>query len=179
VKFSSETQIECIFDLDEMPRFNVVILYEDGPAGRRAKRLYDKLNHELGDECDFNLKLWNFQVLAIPEFGESAMEAAAQADLVILSLHGKAGLPAEIKQWIETWTGQIIDRTSALVALVDKPSARGGTTASTLAYLSTVANRTGIDFFAHTVFSDINTVLAMYYYANMKLSEIPALLRTD
>jgi hypothetical protein len=24
-----------------------VILYEDGPAGRRAKRLYDKLNHEL------------------------------------------------------------------------------------------------------------------------------------
>jgi len=75
-------------------------------------------------------------VFGIPEFGASAMEAAAQADLVILSLHGKAGLPAEIKQWIETWTGQIIDRTPALV---DKPSARGGTAASTLAYQSSVA----------------------------------------
>jgi hypothetical protein len=179
VKFSSETQIECLSDLDDMPRFNVVILYEDVPAGRRAKRLYDKLNHELEDECDFNLKLWNFQVLGIPEFGESAMEAAAQADLVILSLHGKAGLPAEIKQWIETWTGQIIDRTPALVAVVDKPSARAGTAASTLAYLSSVANRTGIDFFAHTVFPDISTVLAMYYYENMKSSEIAAVLRTD
>ena len=154
MKFSSETQIEWLSDLNDMPRFNVVILYEDGPAGRRAKRLCDKLIHELKDECDFNLKLWNFQVLGIPEFGESAMEAAAQADLVILSLHGKAGLPAEIKQWIETWTGQIIDRTPALV---DKPSARGGTAASTLAYLSSVANRTGIDFFAHAAFSpDIN-----------------------
>ena len=179
MKFSSETQIEWLSDLNDMPRFNVVILYEDGPAGRRAKRLCDKLIHELKDECDFNLKLWNFQALGIPEFGESAMEAAAQADLVIVSLHGRAGIPAEIKEWIEALTGQIIDRPPALVALLGKPKAGGGTAASTLAYLSSVANRTGIDFFAHTVFSDINTVLAMYYYANMKLSEIPALLRTD
>jgi hypothetical protein len=157
MKFSSETKIECLSDLDDMPRFNVVILYEDGPAGRRAKRLYDKLNHELEDECDFNLKLWSFQVLGIPEFGESAMEAAAQADLVILSLHGKAGLPAEIKQWIETLTGQIIDRPPALVALLDKSKAGHGMAASTLAYLGRVANRTGIDFFAHTLFSpDLN-----------------------
>jgi hypothetical protein len=157
MKFSPETQIEWPPDLDDMPRFNVVILYEDGPAGRSAKRFYDKLIHELGGECDFNLELWSFQVLGIPEFGESATEAADQADLLILSLHGKAGLPAEIKQWIETWTGQIIDRTPALVALVDKPKSGGGTAASTLAYLSSVANRTGIDFFAHTVFSpDLN-----------------------
>jgi hypothetical protein len=153
MKLSSETQIEWTPDLDDMHRFNVVILYEDGPTGRRAKGFYDKLMHELEDECDFNLELWNFQVLGIPEFGELATEAAAQADFVILSLHGKAGLPAEIREWIETWTGQIIDRTPALVALVDKPKAGGGTAASTLAYLSSVANRTGIDFFAHSVFS--------------------------
>jgi hypothetical protein len=158
MRLSPETQIEWNPDLDDMPCFNVVILYEDGPTGRRAKSFYDKFIHELEDECDFNLELWNFQVLGIPEFGESATEAAAQADFVILSLHGKAGLPGEIKEWIETWTGQIIDRSPALVALVDKPNARGGTTASTLAYLSSVANRTGIDFFAHTIFSDINTI---------------------
>jgi hypothetical protein len=157
MKLSSEIRIEWPPDPDDMPRFNVVILYEDGPTGRRAKRFYDKLIHELEDECDFNLELWNFQVLGIPEFGESATQAAEQADFLILSLHGKAGIPAEIKQWIETWTGQIIDRTPALVALVDKPKSGGGTAASTLAYLSSVANRTGIDFFAHTVFSpDLN-----------------------
>jgi hypothetical protein len=157
MKLSSETRIEWPPDLGDMPRFNVVILYEDGPTGRRAKRFYDKLIHEFEDECDFNLELWNFQVLGIPEFGESATQAAEQADFLILSLHGKAGIPAEIKQWIETWTGQNIDRTPALVALVDKPESGGATAASTLAYLSSVANRTGIDFFAHTVFSpDLN-----------------------
>jgi hypothetical protein len=153
MKLSSETQIEWTPDLDDLPRFNVVVLYEDGPAGARAKGFYDKLIQEFVDECDFNLELWNFQVLGIPEIGESATEAAAQADFIILSLHGKARLPGEIKEWIETWTGQIIDRSPALAALVDKPNARGGTAASTLAYLSSVANRSGIDFFAHTVFS--------------------------
>jgi hypothetical protein len=157
MKFSPETQIEWLPDLDDMPRFNVVILYEDGPAGRRAKRFYDKLIHKLEGECDFNLELWSFQVLGIREFGASAMEAAAQADLVIVSLHGKTGIPAEIKEWIEVLTGQIIDRPPGLVALLGKPKAGGGTAASTLAYLSSVANRTGIDFFADTVFSpDIN-----------------------
>jgi hypothetical protein len=40
---------------------------------------------ELVDECDFNLELSNFQVLAVPEIGNSAAKAAAQADFVTIS----------------------------------------------------------------------------------------------
>jgi hypothetical protein len=148
----SEAQIEWTLDLDDKSKFKVVVIYEDGPAGRRAKHFYDKLIHELEDECAFSLQLWSFQVLAIPELRESALESAAQADFVILSLHGKAGLPVDIREWIETWSKLIIGKGPALIALVDKSTTRGGTNASALAYLKGVAKRTEVDFFGHTFF---------------------------
>ena len=148
----SEAKIEWTLDLDDKSKFNVVVIYEDGPAGRRAKHFYDKLVHELEDECAFSLQLWSFQVLAIPELRESAIQSAAQADFVILSLHGKAGLPVDIKEWIETWSKLIIGKGSALIALVDRSTTRGGTNASALNYLKGIAKRTEVDFFGHTFF---------------------------
>ena len=148
----SEAKIEWTLDLDDKSKFNVVVIYEDGPAGRRAKHFYDKLVHELEDECAFSLQLWSFQVLAIPELRESAIESAAQADFVILSLHGKAGLPVDIREWIETWSKLIIGKDLALITLVDKSTTRDGTNASALAYLKGVAKRTEVDFFGHTFF---------------------------
>ena len=148
----SEAQIERTLDLDDKSKFKVVVIYEDGFTGKRAKHFYDKLTHELEDECAFSLQLWNFQVLAIPEVRELAAESAAQADFVILSLHGKAGLPVEIREWIETWSKLIIGKGPALIALVDKSTTRGGTNASALAYLKSVAKRTEVDFFGHAFF---------------------------
>ena len=148
----SEAKIEWTLDLDDKSKFNVVVIYEDGPAGRRAKHFYDKLVHELEDECAFSLQLWSFQVLAIPELRESAIESAAQADFVILSLHGKAGRPVDIREWIETWSKLIIGKDLALITLVDKSTVRDGTNASALAYLKGVAKRTEVDFFGHTFF---------------------------
>jgi hypothetical protein len=148
----SEAQIEWTLDLDDKSKFKVVVIYEDGPAGRRAKHFYDKLIHELEEECAFSLQLWSFQVLAIPELRESAVESAAQADFVILSLHGKAGLPVDIREWIETWSKLIVGKGPALIALVDKSTTRGGTNDSALAYLKGVAKRTEVDFFGYTFF---------------------------
>jgi len=122
----SESQIDPIPRWDDEPTFKVVIIYEDGPTGRRAKLFYDKLVHQLEDECVFSLKLWSFQVLAIPEIRKSAADSIAQADFVIFSLHGEAGLPARMRSWIETWPRQIFDRDPMLIALVDKSMARGG-----------------------------------------------------
>ena len=138
--------------MDERPTFNVAIIYEDSAAGRRAKHFYDKVIRELVDECNFSLELWNFQVLAIPEIGNSAAHVAAQADFVILSMHGKAQLSVQTRDWIERWSGLISDHRSALVAMLDQPGLRRGTAASTLDYLRKVADRKGISFYTHTTF---------------------------
>ena len=111
---------------------------------------------ELVDECDFSLELWSFQVLAVPEIGNSAAKAAARADFVILSMHRKAQLSTQTRDWIERWSGLITDNKSALVALLDQPEIRRGTVASTLDYLRKVADRKGISFYTHTIF-DLST----------------------
>jgi hypothetical protein len=93
------------FDVDDRPKFNVAIIYEDGAAGMRAKHFYDRVIRELVDECDFSLELWSFQVLAVPQIGNSAAEAAAQADFVIISMHRKAQLSTQTRDWIERCPG--------------------------------------------------------------------------
>ena len=140
------------FDPDDKPKFSVVMIYEDGITGRRGKLFYEKLVHELGSECDFSLEIWSFEVLAVQEIGNLAARAAAQAAVVILSSHGRTELPPEIRDWIERWPELITYNDPALVALLDEPKTRRGAS-STLAYLRSVADRNGIDFFMHTTFS--------------------------
>jgi hypothetical protein len=146
----SETQMPLALDPDEKSQIKVVAIYEDGSTGRRAKRFFDKLILELEDECDFSLQLWSFPVLAIPELRKSAIESAARADFVILSLHGKSELPVDIRDWIESWSKLIIGKHLALITLVDKSTAKDGTCASALAYLKRLAKRTKVDFFGYT-----------------------------
>ena len=69
----SESRIEWTPPWDHEPKFKIVIIYEDGPSGKRAKLFYDKLIHQLKDECVFSLQLWSFQVLAIPEIRKAAI----------------------------------------------------------------------------------------------------------
>jgi hypothetical protein len=153
VKLSSATDAYRGPDPDDRPKFNAVIIYEDSAAGKRAKHFYDRVIRELVDECDFSLKLWNFRVLAVPEIGNSAAKAAAQADFVILSMHRKAQLSVQTRDWIERWSGLITENKSALVALLDQPGMNRGTVASTLNYLRKVADRKGISFYTHTTFA--------------------------
>jgi hypothetical protein len=145
----SQSQSEWTPRRDDEPIFKVVIVYEDVPTGRRAKLFYDKFTQELENDCDFSLQLWSFQVLAIPEIRESVANSITQADFVILSLHGDAGLPARMRRWIETWSRQISDRGPALIALVDKSMAKEGQNALTLAYLRGVAQTSRAAFFGH------------------------------
>jgi hypothetical protein len=67
VKISPATNANQTLDLVDRPKFNVVIIYQDSAAGKRAKHFYDQVIRELADECDFSLELWNFQVLAIAD----------------------------------------------------------------------------------------------------------------
>jgi hypothetical protein len=55
---SSPTEAKRALDLDERPTFSVVIIYQDRDTGRRAKYFYDKMTHEVDEECDFSLELW-------------------------------------------------------------------------------------------------------------------------
>ncbi len=122
---SSHTEAKRALDLDDRPTFSVVIIYQDPDTGRRAKCFYDKMTHEVGEECDFSLELWNFEMLAIPEMRDSSAQAAAQADFLVLSFRGNAELPAQTRYWIERWSRLSADGNPALVGfLIDRLKSR-------------------------------------------------------
>ena len=132
--------------------FHVAVIYDDSASGRRAKHFYDRAIQELADECDFSFELWSFEVLALPEIGNSVARVAAEADFVILSMHGKAQLSAQTRDWLEKWLNLIADHKPALIALLDRRETRRGTAASTLAYLRKISDRHEISFYAHASF---------------------------
>ena len=152
--FSQATYANPAWKLNDRPKFNFVIIHEDIATGNIAHYFYNHFIHELGEECDFSFELWNFQVLAISAIGNSALQVATQADFVIFSLHGRAGIPAETRRWIKAWSRLVADSDAALIVLTtDKPQSRGGKTASTLAYLRRIAQRIKIAFISHPAFS--------------------------
>ena len=106
-------------ELSDRPTLKAVIIYEDRATGIRAKCFYEDLVYELKGKYDLNLDLWSFQVLSIPKIGDSDAQVAARADVVLLSLRGNAGLPAKIREWVETWSRLIADNKPALVVLAD------------------------------------------------------------
>jgi hypothetical protein len=131
-------------ELDLNSCFNVVIAYEDFETGKQAKRTYDFLVENLGQDCQFSNQMWKFEVLGVPKLREMAAHDVAMADIVIVSSHG-SGLPPEVKDWIESWLAEP-NHPIALVALFD--AAEGQSTREVRAYLAEVAKCGQMEFFA-------------------------------
>jgi hypothetical protein len=125
-------------------KFRLTIIYESIEAGKRAKRLSDQLIAQAAPEGAFELNLWNFGVLGIPEVRNAAASAAAVADMVILSMSGTAPLPAQTVAWVEMWTWLIDGRKPAVVALF---AARTSRCAAIQTYLRQSALSKNLDFF--------------------------------
>ena len=140
---------------DDRPKCKVVIIYEDSAAGRRAKHFCEEVLRKLVDACDISLDLWNFQVLGLSQVADAALQAAARADVVILSMHGTAELPVMTKDWIERWSERIADSMPMLVALVAPAKAEPDTLASTLSYLRSLAGENQISFWANPTFLSV------------------------
>ncbi len=95
----------------------MTIIYESLEMGKLAKCLSDQVIAELALDGLSNLNLWSFGVLGIPEVRNAAAGAAADADLVILSLSGTVPLPARALAWIDMWTWLIDGHRPVVVAL--------------------------------------------------------------
>lgn len=126
------------------PVFNVLILYEDFETGKHAKKTYDILVKNLGQDCHFTNQMWKFDVLAVPKLREFAVKDAIKADIILVSSHGTS-VPPEVEAWGEAW--QACNSTPlALVALFDQPESDLGNPMRD--YLAELARRAKVDFFA-------------------------------
>lgn len=134
-------------DASVLPYLNVVILYEDFGTGLRAKHSLDLLPKRLPPNAPLNTKLWRIELLADPLLGEQAALEAAVADVIIISLHGRRGLPDQVQQWLTRWLAHKEPRRYALGVLLDSGEASRGSENLVVASMKQVAARAGADLF--------------------------------
>ena len=134
-------------DSEFAPAISVVVAYEDLEAGKYARGVCASLERNLGEKNCFLSELWKFDLLAVPGFREIAAHDAALADIIFISCHGSADMPAEVKAWVELWLGRQA-AACALVALFDRSAESARRLGAIQDYLATVAKRGGMEFFA-------------------------------
>jgi hypothetical protein len=132
--------------LEEKPAFNVVVAYQDFRTGKEAKKTMDYLGRQLGEDCAFNSQMWKFDVLSMPSLKSMAINDAQEADIIVISCRGDAGLPGEVKAWIELWVGRG-QHHIALVALCDPATATTKGMRELRSHLEGVALRGRMEFF--------------------------------
>lgn len=121
----------------------IVIAYDSAATGKRAEAIYDRLARRLGNNFDFEQRLWRFDVLEEEGVRAQAARDAADADIVIVATNENKKLPEGVQDWLES-SLQKHSGAAALVALLEHPSA------PVQPYLEEVARRGGLDFFAQT-----------------------------
>lgn len=121
----------------------VVIAYNSAATGKRAEAIYDRLATRLGENFDFEQRLWRFDVLEDDRLRAEAARETADADIVIIATSEEDRLPKGVRDWLESSMLQH-SGAAALVALLEHGSA------PVQPYLEEVARRGGLDFFAQT-----------------------------
>ena len=129
-----------------------VMAYENVAVAKIAKEKWDYLVYTLKDGFDFELRLWKFDILQIPEWRDAAINDATQAQLVFVATRGAGGLPPVVKEWIEEWLvlkGRVPHTTRLLSAVFDPSSnGPGASPLSQFAYLQQAARKGSMDFIA-------------------------------
>jgi hypothetical protein len=129
------------------PLLDVTILYEDFGTGLRAKRSLDLLPESLRANAKLSTKLWRTELLSDPFLCEQAAREAAAADVVILSMHGRSALPAEVQAWLRCWLRHKEERPYALGLLLDPTEVNEGRGNPVVDYMQQLAATARVDLF--------------------------------
>jgi hypothetical protein len=133
------------------PLFQVLVVYEDFAAGRRANDTCSFLLAQLGGEFELRSELWKFEVLRDPEHADMAAAEALEADAIIVATHGTKPLPAEVTSWIDRWLPLREGRTGALIALLGGGPNPQQVLPPAYGYLEKVAKAANMDFLPHVL----------------------------
>ena len=124
-----------------------VILYEDVPTRDSALQLCDGLTKHFTTDLEFEFTWWKLSYLSEPEIARQAAQAAAVADLILISIQPGRDFSADFKTWFEDWLGKRNRPEGALGVL--RMSARANNPISAYAqdaFLRLVAQRAKMDY---------------------------------
>jgi hypothetical protein len=131
-------------------QLRALVLYEDFPAGQRAKCLLDRLSPLCCFEIELTMKLWRFELLNLPLELEQAAIEAAEADIILLSVSRKTKMLAEDQEWLIRWLDHKRDQPYLVCLLSNAPADEPGADVSWAAALESFIRKAGADFIRGT-----------------------------
>ena len=145
-KTTGTVQLEQDFSMDTC---KVMVLYENLLARQKAAETCNHMMERLADGPAFELDWWPFHCLTTPALAQFAEEAAAEADIIVFSLHGEE-FPKEIVNWLENWPARRTNASGLLVLLATWAANCPSVMDTPAIQLENVAHRHGMDFLAET-----------------------------
>jgi len=124
---------------------NVVVVYQDPLTRFWAADLWDRVG-QLIESADISRKFWKLSDLASAAAFADAVEAAAVADVLVISIRDGGGLPLLLHDWIDAWMPRRGGRAGALVALIGIPARPDSHSGRTQEHLQAIARQAGLDF---------------------------------
>jgi hypothetical protein len=127
---------------------NVVVAYEDLPAGKRAMRVLDRPAHEFEAAIQFRPKLWRFDFLEDLNWRNLTTADVLNADMLVISQSSEDELPAWFQSWACACLSQMHDRIGAVVALLGNRNNADAPAVWRLLWLQEAAREAGLAFFS-------------------------------
>jgi hypothetical protein len=130
---------------DNEPALRVATVYQDPLTRYWAAELWDRVG-QLIDKGTISRRSWKMSELTETKAFARSVRAAAEADVLVVSVRDEAELPLVMHVWIDAWLPRRAGLAGALVALIGvsaQPDARSG---RAYLYLEAVARRAGLDY---------------------------------
>ena len=127
------------------PALSVVTVYQDPLTRYWATELWDRVGHAIGNEGIWR-QSWRISELTVPWVYSDAVQAAAAADVLVVSVRDSGEWPMSLHLWIDAWLPQRAGRAGALVALIGVPGQPNAGCGRAHPYLAAVAREAGLDF---------------------------------
>lgn len=131
-------------------QLQVVIAYDEIPAGKHALRAMAGLGRGLDKDVAFHLATWSFGRLAEEGWGEVAAGDAVRADILIIATSSANPLPAAVRQWTESAIRRKHGSAGTVVALFGPEENPDGNGSTRLQAIRSMAHGAGLDFYAPT-----------------------------
>ncbi len=132
----------------ELRHFAVTAVCEDCSTSARADAFCQTLSRYLSPNCKISKGSWLLSELTPLQLRSVAAGEAAQADLVIISIHHAESLPKGMENWIDLWLGQKGNRPTVMLALFD--SLHLGSSTSIRTHLEGLAKTENMEFLAQS-----------------------------
>jgi hypothetical protein len=139
-------------DSESARKFKVVVAFDNSSASSSAMRTCDYVINQLGGDVPVRRRVLNLERMVSPDARAAAAKDAAGADMVIVSTKEGAELPAQMKEWLDDWSGQRSAREGALVAIFNRTAEERNRISSTVKdQLAHLAEQMHMDFFSSEV----------------------------